>query len=55
MRRKDREHDSGREVFESLVPYIIIVAVFAIAQIGPIKDGARRHDRRRSSGRASTS
>ena len=35
--RKDREHDSGREVFESLVPYIIIVAVFAIAQIGPIK------------------
>jgi lactate permease len=38
VRRKDQEHDSPREVFESLVPYIIIVAVFALAQVGPIKN-----------------
>src|SRR4051794_39551212 len=36
VRRRDREHDSTREVLESLAPYIIIIAVLALAQVGPI-------------------
>jgi len=38
LRRRDQEQDSGREVFEAFAPYLIIVAVFALAQLGPIKD-----------------
>src|SRR4051794_7646852 len=38
VERRDRDHDSTREVLESLAPYAIIVAVFALAQVGPIKD-----------------
>jgi lactate permease len=38
VRRRDQEHDSGRDVAEALAPYAIIVAVFALAQLGPIKD-----------------
>ena len=40
VRRKedDDRRDSPREVAEAYAPYLIIIAVFAIAQIGPIKD-----------------
>jgi lactate permease len=38
VRRRDQEHDSRRDVLESLAPYIIIIAVLALAQVGPIKD-----------------
>ncbi len=33
VRRRDQEHDSGREVFEAYAPYIVIIALFAIAQL----------------------
>jgi lactate permease len=36
IRRRDREQDSPREVFMALVPYLIIIAVFSIAQIEAI-------------------
>ena len=39
VRRRDDDHaDSKRDVWEAFAPYIIIIAVFAIAQWGPIKD-----------------
>jgi lactate permease len=39
VRRKDDDHpDSPGEVVGAYAPYLIIIAVFAIAQIGPIKD-----------------
>jgi lactate permease len=38
VRRRDRDDDSRREILESLAPYAIIIAVFALAQVGPIKD-----------------
>jgi lactate permease len=38
VRRRDRENDNPREIMESLAPYAIIIAVFALAQLGPIKD-----------------
>ena len=39
VRRKDDEHrDSRGEVFGAYAPYLIVIAVFAIAQWGPIKD-----------------
>ena len=39
IRRRDDNHaDSKRDVWEAFAPYIIIIAVFAIAQWGPIKD-----------------
>jgi lactate permease len=41
VRRKeddDDRRDSRREVAEAYAPYIIIIAVFSIAQLGPIKD-----------------
>jgi lactate permease len=38
VRRRDDDHaDSRRDVWEAYAPYIIIIAVFSIAQIGPIK------------------
>ena len=38
IRRRDDDHaDSRRDVWEAYAPYIIIIAVFSIAQIGPIK------------------
>jgi lactate permease len=33
VRLRDQEHDSSREVWEAFAPYIIIVAVFAIAKL----------------------
>ena len=39
IRRRDDDHaDSKRDVWEAFAPYIIIIAVFSIAQWGPIKD-----------------
>jgi lactate permease len=38
VRRKDEQHrDSRGEIAGAYAPYLIIIAVFAIAQIGPIK------------------
>jgi lactate permease len=38
IRRRDDDHaDSKRDIWEAFAPYIIIIAVFSIAQIGPIK------------------
>ncbi len=36
--RRNRSDDPRNEIVGALVPYIIIIAVFAIAQIGPVKD-----------------
>ncbi len=33
VRRRDREHDPPREVLEAYAPYLIIIAVFSIAQL----------------------
>ena len=45
MRRKDDDHrDTRGEIFGAYAPYLIIIAVFSIAQIGPVKtflDGPR--------------
>src|SRR5215208_5304908 len=39
VRRKDDEHrDSRGEILGAYAPYLIIIAVFAVAQYGPIKD-----------------
>jgi lactate permease len=39
VRRKEGNgRDSGAEVFRAFAPYLIIIAVFALAQWGPIKD-----------------
>jgi lactate permease len=38
VRRRNRDDDSSGEMFMALVPYLIIIAVFALAQLGPIKD-----------------
>jgi lactate permease len=39
VRRKDDDHaDSRGEIFAAYAPYLIIIAVFAVAQWGPIKD-----------------
>jgi lactate permease len=39
VRRRDDDHpDTRRDIWEAYSPYIIIIAVFAITQIGPIKD-----------------
>ena len=39
IRRRDDDHsDSRKDVWEAFAPYVIIIAVFSIAQFGPIKD-----------------
>ncbi len=39
VRRRDDDHaDSKKDIWEAFAPYIIIIAVFSIAQIGFIKD-----------------
>ena len=39
VRRKDDDHpDSRGEIFGAYAPYLIIIAVFSVAQWGPIKD-----------------
>jgi lactate permease len=38
QRKEGNGRDSGTEVAQAFAPYLIIIAVFAIAQIGPIKD-----------------
>jgi lactate permease len=39
VRRRDDDHADGRrDVWEAYAPYMIIIAVFAIAQWGPLKD-----------------
>ena len=39
VRRKDDDHpDSRGEIFGAYAPYLIIIAVFAVAQWGPVKD-----------------
>jgi lactate permease len=39
IRRRDDDHaDSKKDVWEAFAPYLIIIAVFSIAQIGFIKD-----------------
>jgi lactate permease len=39
VRRKDDDHpDSRGEIFAAYAPYLIIIAVFAVAQWGPVKD-----------------
>jgi lactate permease len=38
IRRRDDDHaDSKKDIWEAFAPYLIIIAVFSIAQIGPIK------------------
>src|ERR671921_1896961 len=38
VRRRDDDHaDSKKDIWEAFAPYIIIIAVFSIAQIGFIK------------------
>ena len=37
-RRRNATHDTGAEVLAAYLPYVIIIAVFSIAQIGFIKD-----------------
>ncbi len=38
VRRRDDDHrDSGRDIAEAYAPYLIIIAIFALAQLGPIK------------------
>jgi lactate permease len=38
VRRRDDDHpDSRKDIWEAFSPYIIIIAVFALAQLGPIK------------------
>jgi lactate permease len=38
QRKEGNGRDSGKEVAQAFAPYLIIIVVFAIAQIGPIKD-----------------
>ena len=39
VRRRDGTgKDTPREIFEAYAPYLIIIVVFALAQLGPIKD-----------------
>jgi lactate permease len=37
-RRSDDTHDSGKDILAAYAPYLIIIAVFSLAQLGPIKD-----------------
>jgi len=37
QRRENERDDTRREVFEAYAPYVIIIAVFSIAQLGPVK------------------
>ena len=36
--REREQHDTPRQVVEAYLPYVIIIAVFSIAQIGAVKD-----------------
>ncbi len=38
VRRRDRDTDTPRETFMAVVPYLIIIAVLGLAQLGPISD-----------------
>jgi lactate permease len=39
VRRRDGGHDTPRDIFEAYVPYIVIIAVFIVANwVGPAKD-----------------
>ncbi|MEA2124725.1 MAG: lactate permease [Solirubrobacteraceae bacterium] len=38
VRRRDRESDTPGQTFTALLPYLIIISVFILAQVGPIKD-----------------
>ena len=39
VKRKEGDgHDSTKEILVAFAPYLIIIAVFALAQLGPIKD-----------------
>jgi lactate permease len=38
IRRRDGGHDTPSDVLRAYSPYLIIIAVFALAQLGPIKD-----------------
>ena len=55
MRRKDDDHrDTRGEILGAYAPYLIIIAVFALAQLGPIKtflEGARDRVRLAGPGR----
>jgi lactate permease len=35
--REERDHDSAKDILRAYTPYLIIIAVFAFIQIGPIK------------------
>src|SRR5215207_1826536 len=37
-RREGYGKDSPREIFEAYAPYLIIIVVFSLAQLGPVKD-----------------
>ncbi len=37
-RREGNGRDTGRDVFGAYAPYLIIIVVFSLAQLGPIKD-----------------
>src|SRR5215207_8999504 len=37
-RREGHGKDSPREIFEAYAPYLIIIVVFSLAQLGPVKD-----------------
>ena len=54
-RRDDTKKDPPSDVIKAYAPYLIIIAVFSIAQIAAIKDGwPSRPGRRPSSGPGST-
>jgi lactate permease len=38
VNRRNRDNDSAGETFMAIAPYLIIIAVFALAQLGPVKD-----------------
>jgi lactate permease len=37
-RKEGNGHDSASEIFAAFAPYLIIIVVFSLAQLGPIKD-----------------
>ena len=38
VRRRQGERDTGRDVALAYAPYLIIIAIFSLAQVGPIKE-----------------
>ena len=38
IRRRDGKKDTGGDILRGYAPYLIIIAVFSLAQLGPVKD-----------------